>query len=93
MNQSENNQEDIKHKKRVKALYILISLIFSALLVLLGIHAVIVGSGSLLYDISAYIFISLAGIAMFSGIIFPLFAILIIPLIPFIIAYFYFKNN
>jgi archaellum biogenesis protein FlaJ (TadC family) len=84
---------DQQHKKRIRALFILVALIFCTVVLLLGIHAFIVQSGSFFYDLYTNIFLGIAGLAIFSGIVFPLVALIMIPLMPIIMIYFYYKNK
>ena len=83
----------MKDYKKKRALWILLALVFALILFLLGTHAMIVGKGSLIYDLMSSAFLSIATVALLSGVLFPLFALILIPFFPIIVIYFFLKNR
>jgi len=93
------NEQEIQEKRRtnderkIKALYILLCLIFLLLLTLLGIHAIIVGPGSLFWDFAVNFFAIFSVVAIASGVIFPLLGLLVFCALPFIFFAIYVRNR
>ena len=86
-------EEELREKQRrkVKAMYILTGLAFSGILFLLSLYAWLTGQDSLLLEIVLGIFAGASAAALYSGIIFPFFALILIPLLPLVIFYYYWK--
>jgi hypothetical protein len=73
-----------QYQRKMRALLILVGLVCAAVLGLLAIHAILVGNGSLLFDLWNNSFAALGALAMLSGLAFPvmmvLFALIGVPL-------------
>ena len=81
-----------RKKRKVRALYILTGLVFSAIIFLLSLYAILLGEGALLWDVVLSLFAGLSAAALYSGLIFPVFALVAVPLIPVLFYYYYWKN-
>ena len=80
-----------KEKRKIRAFYILTGLVFTGILFLLSLYAFLTGQGSLLWDVALGSFAGLSAAALYSGVIFPVFAIIALPLLPIIFFYYYWK--
>ena len=90
---NEKNKKTPDNKRKIRALILLCGLVVAGLLFLLGVHALIVGKGSMVFDLFGHLVIVATGAAMFSGLIFPLAFLLIIPFFPLFILYLFIRNR
>ena len=88
---SEEQQE--KEARKIKALYTLLWLIFFAVVGLLGLHAMIKGPGSLLWDLAVNSFGILTAAIFVSGVVFPLLGILLVIAFPLILFALYLRSR
>jgi hypothetical protein len=93
-----NKQEQLrdlrsKEERKLKALYILLCLIVLAVISLLGVHAIVVGPGSLFWDFAVNFFAVFSVVALASGVIFPLLALLGVLALPFVLFALYLRNR
>jgi hypothetical protein len=95
----EQNQQGIlkklrsKEERRLKALYILLCLVVLAILILLSAHAILVGPGSLFWDLSVNFFAIFSVIVLGSGVVFPVLALCAVLALPFILFALYLRNR
>jgi hypothetical protein len=82
-----------QEERKLRALYTLLCLIFLAIVSLLGLHALIVGPGSLFWDL-AIVFFSVFSVAVLaSGVIFPILALCAVLALPFVFLAIYLRNR
>lgn len=88
---SEEHRE--KEARKIKALYTLLWLVFFAIVGLLSLHAMIVGPGSLFWDLTVNSFGILTAAVFVSGVVFPLLGILLVIAFPLILFALYLKSR
>ena len=88
---SEDRRE--KEARKIKALYTLLWLIFFAVIGLLSLHAMVVGPGSLFWDLAVNSFGILTAAVFVSGVVFPLLGILLVIAFPLIFFILYLRNR
>lgn len=82
-----------KEERKLKALYILLCLVFLAVLTLLGVHAMLVGPGSMFWDLTVSFFAVFSVVVLASGIIFPLLALCAVLALPVMFFILYLRNR
>jgi hypothetical protein len=78
------DENHARYQRRMRALLVLMLLVMTSVVGLLGAHALIVGEGTLLFDLWSNAFVTFSAAAMFSGVAFPammlLFAFVALPI-------------
>ena len=82
-----------QEERKIRALYILLCLIFLAILSLLAIHAIIVGPGSFFWDMVVSLFAVFSAVVFASGVVFPLLALVLVLALPFVFLVIYLRNR
>ncbi len=92
-NQENQEKQRIKETRKLKALYILVCLIFLAIMGLLALHAILVGPGSLFWDLSVNFFAIFSAVVLGSGVVFPILAFCAALALPFLVLAMFLRNR
>lgn len=82
-----------REEERIKILYTLLALVFLAILGLLSLHAIIVGPGTLVWDLGISFLAVFSTAILAIGVIFPITAALLIIAVPIIVLAVYLRNR